>query len=65
MVSYLENKMRIEPDLINRGEKRIEEGRPDIDESVGSNKSGCNRWFPGQPVILVKRMKSQQGQHSS
>lgn len=56
--------MGIEPDLIDRREKRIEEGRPEIDESVGGEKSGCDGRFPRQPMILAKRVKSKQWQHS-
>lgn len=61
---YLKDEMRIEPDFMDRRNERIEEGGSEIDESVGSEKSGGDRRFPWQPVILVESVKSQQRQHS-
>lgn len=63
-VLVLKDEMRIEPDFMDRRNERIEEGGSEIDESVGGEKSGGDRRFPWQPVILVESVKSQQRQHS-
>lgn len=63
-VLVLKDEMGIEPDFMDRRNERIEEGGSEIDESVGGEKSGGDRRFPWQPVILVESVKSQQRQHS-
>lgn len=63
-VPVLKDEMWIEPDLMDRRNDRIEEGGSEVDDSVGGEKSGGDRRFPWQPVILVDGVKSQQRQHS-
>lgn len=56
--------MRIEPDLMNRRDKRIKKSGSQIDESIGGNKSGSDRGFPLESVILAESVERQQWQHS-
>jgi hypothetical protein len=54
----------IEPDLVDRREDGAEKGRPQINDSIGSEKGGGDRRFPLEPVILARHVKRQRQQYS-
>lgn len=43
----------------------MEKSRPEIDESVGCEKSSGDRGLPRQPIVLIHGVEGQQRQHSS
>lgn len=56
--------MGIEPDLINGRKNGMKKSGSQINQGIGSEKCSRNRWLPFKPVILARRVKRQQRQHS-
>lgn len=54
---YLEDEVGIEPDLVDRRKDRLEESGPQINESIGGKKAGCDWRLPLEPVILARGVK--------
>lgn len=63
--SYLENKVRVEPDLLDGRNEGIEEGGAEIDDSVGGDEGGGHRRFAVRPVILAEGVESEEREHST
>lgn len=58
-ILVLEDEVRIEPDAVNGGDERAEEIGPQINKSVGCQKSGRDGGFTVEPVILDGGVKCQ------
>lgn len=49
---YLQDEVGIEPDLADLRDNGIDKRRPEIDESVGGQKTRRHRRFPWQSIVL-------------